>query len=42
MPWNLVCDPLISWSFYKKTIIRQLIVLLIYIFIYYYYIIALS
>ena len=24
MPWNLVCDPWVSWSFYKTTIIRQL------------------
>ena len=24
MPWNLVCDPWVSWSFYKTTIIRLL------------------
>ena len=24
MPWNLVCDSWVSWSFYKTTIIRQL------------------
>ena len=24
MPWNFVCDPWVSWSFYKTTIIRQL------------------
>ena len=24
MPWNLVCGPWVSWSFYKTTNIRQL------------------
>ena len=24
MPWNLVSNPWVSWSFYKTTIIRQL------------------
>ena len=23
MPWNLVCDPWVSWSFYKTAIIMQ-------------------
>ena len=27
MPWNLVCNPGISWSFYKTTIIWQLSIL---------------
>ena len=25
MPWNLVCNPWVSWNFYKITIIRQLL-----------------
>ena len=31
MPWNLVCDPWVSWSFYKTIIIYIYIYIYIYI-----------